>query len=206
MPTLALALAALWFLILFVLRSWLQWRRTGAIGLNGFKGRIGSLEWFAGLTATAGLILAPVAPLASLRGWPLAELYFYVPVVHGLGALIALVGIGLGFASQLAMGSSWRIGVDDTERTTLITSGPFRFARNPIFTSIVLSLGGFVCVAPSHLSVLTLLLVAVGIHLQVRYVEEPYLLATHGDSYADYRGRVGRYLPRCRWRKLGISR
>jgi len=39
-----------------------------------------------------------------------------------------------------------------------------------------------------------LLLVAT-IELQVRIVEEPYLTATHGDSYRDYLAHVGRFVP-----------
>ena len=31
------------------------------------------------------------------------------------------------------MGESWRIGVDDHERTELVTRRAFRLARNPIF-------------------------------------------------------------------------
>jgi protein-S-isoprenylcysteine O-methyltransferase Ste14 len=35
----------------------------------------------------------------------------------------------------------------------------------------------------------------VAIELQVRAVEEPYLLQMHGDAYADYAVRVGRFVP-----------
>ncbi|HLS74191.1 MAG TPA: hypothetical protein VK046_10500 [Actinomycetaceae bacterium] len=31
--------------------------------------------------------------------------------------------------------------------------------------------------------------------IQVRLVEEPYLLRTHGPAYARYTARVGRFLP-----------
>ena len=31
--------------------------------------------------------------------------------------------------------------------------------------------------------------------MQVRAVEEPHLLATHGRAYADYAARVGRFVP-----------
>lgn len=34
----------------------------------------------------------------------------------------------------------------------------------------------------------------VGLELQVRFVEEPYLLRTHA-TYASYASRVGRFLP-----------
>lgn len=36
----------------------------------------------------------------------------------------------------------------------------------------------------------------IGIGVQVRLVEEPYLRRTHGVAYTDYAARVGRFLPR----------
>jgi len=33
------------------------------------------------------------------------------------------------------------------------------------------------------------------IELQVRVVEEPYLLTVHGDGYRDYLANVGRFVP-----------
>jgi protein-S-isoprenylcysteine O-methyltransferase Ste14 len=36
----------------------------------------------------------------------------------------------------------------------------------------------------------------VALHLQVRVVEEPHLLRTHGESYENYRSTAGRFLPR----------
>ena len=43
-------------------------------------------------------------------------------------------------------------------------------------------------------SAATVVLLA-AIQVQVRAVEEPYLLAVHGDAYRDYAARVGRFVP-----------
>ncbi len=44
--------------------------------------------------------------------------------------------------SQLTMGASWRVGLDRSETTGLITTGPFNRVRNPIYTSmIVMAIG-----------------------------------------------------------------
>ena len=43
---------------------------------------------------------------------------------------------------------------------------------------------------------LGVLLLLVGIELQVRRIEEPYLARVHGTAYADYAARTGRFLPR----------
>jgi protein-S-isoprenylcysteine O-methyltransferase Ste14 len=36
----------------------------------------------------------------------------------------------------------------------------------------------------------------VAVELQVRVVEEPYLLAMHGSAYVSYAVRAGRFVPR----------
>lgn len=46
---------------------------------------------------------------------------------------------------------------------------------------------------PLALTVFGVLLVS--IELQVRVVEEPYLVRTHGEAYENYRSTVGRFVP-----------
>jgi len=195
MPRLAMALALVWFIALFVVRTFVQWRRTGSTGIKGFHGAVGSLPWWAGTTVSVGFVLALVAPIAGLRGWPGGELLFTSAPVHWLGAALVLIGVAGGLAAQLTMGDAWRIGVDETDRTELVTSGLFATVRNPIFSFIGLSMLGLVLLLPNVLTALTALLITLGIELQVRVVEEPYLLRTHGDAYRRYAERVGRFAP-----------
>ena len=63
--------------------------------------------------------------------------------------MIALLGIGATFAAQLSMGDSWRIGVDDHERTELVTRGAFGFARNPILTAMAITAAGLAAMVPN---------------------------------------------------------
>lgn len=194
-PKLALALCLLWFLSLFVFRTLVQWRRTGSTGLKGFHGRPGSLPWLAGVAASLGLVLAPLAPLAALLGWPGGALLFRAPVLHLVGAGLVLAGVAGALLAQLSMGDSWRVGVDDSEQTRLVTDGLFAWVRNPIFSFIGLSLAGLLLLVPSPLALLAAFFTALGIELQVRVVEEPYLQRTHGEEYARYVSRVGRFIP-----------
>ena len=196
MPWAGLALCTVWFFALFIMRSLILWLKTGALGINTFKGRIGSLEWFAIMGATVGILLAPISPIATLLDWPLGQLLFNNSTVHLAGVVISVCGIVGALAAQLAMGESWRIGVDANEETKLVTHGMFQYVRNPIFTFIGVSLVGFFLTVPNGWSVISILLTAIGIQLQVRYVEEPYLLKIHGDAYRGYIAKVGRFLPR----------
>jgi len=195
MPRLAIVICAVWFLSLFVFRSIVQWRATGSTGVKGFHGRVGSLPWLAGVTASLGLVLAPLAPLAPLFGWPGGILMIAEPALHWTGAILALVGIVGALFAQLAMGSSWRVGVDESEHTDLVTEGLFGRMRNPIFSFIGLSVIGLVLLVPNAISLLAFALTLIGIEIQVRAVEEPYLLQTHGADYARYAARVGRFVP-----------
>ncbi|MBW2286955.1 MAG: isoprenylcysteine carboxylmethyltransferase family protein [Deltaproteobacteria bacterium] len=195
MPRLALAICMLWFFSLFVFRTIVQWRATGSTGVKGFHGRVGSLPWIAGVAASLGLALAPLAPLSALFDWPGGSLLVAEPGLHWAGAAFALIGNAGGLLAQLAMGSSWRVGVDASERTELVTHGMFAWVRNPIFSFISLSVLGLVLLVPNPLSLLAGVLTLVGIEVQVRAVEEPYLLRMHGADYARYAARVGRFVP-----------
>ncbi len=133
--------------------------------------------------------------VATLLGWPGGALFVAHIPLHLAGAALALLGMFGALLAQLSMGNSWRIGVDPAEKTQLATDGLFAWVRNPIFSFISLSLLGFVLLVPSVLSLLVASLTVLGIETQVRAVEEPYLLRTHGEAYARYAATVGRFLP-----------
>ena len=195
MPRAALALCVLWFVSLFLFRAALQRRRTGSTGIKGFRGRPGSLPWIAGVAASLGLVLAPLAPLSALLHWPSAALLFVSPPLHVSGSVLALLGIAGALTAQVSMGDSWRVGVDEAEQTQLVTNGMFAWVRNPIFSFIAGTLVGLVLMVPNLLALLAAALTILGIEIQVRAVEEPYLMHTHGATYASYAENVGRFVP-----------
>ena len=67
--------------------------------------------------------------------------------------------------------------------------------RNPIYTGSFLAIAGVFLMVPNVLSAVALILIIPGLEIQVRRVEEPYLLRTHGDTYRAYARRVGRFIP-----------
>ena len=195
MPLLALAAVVVYFALAFGLRSWLQWRRTGSTGFRGVSGAPGSAEWLGGVlfvTAMAGVVLAPLVELAGLvQPWPALDR----PMARLVGLALCATGLAGTLWAQLGMGDSWRIGVDDRERTALVTAGPFRLVRNPIFTFMTLGLGGIALLAPNAIAAGALIALVAALELQVRLVEEPHLLQAHGASYRAYAARVGRFVP-----------
>ena len=195
MPVAALVLFAVFALLGFGWRSWEQRRRTGSTGFHGISGRPGSVEWFAGVGFIISMGVAVFAPILQLLGVVSPVSFLHAPWIQITGAAIAVIGIATTVYSQLDMGDSWRIGVDKTETTTLVRSGVFGLVRNPIFTAMMIFGLGFALMTPNPMALIGFVLLVVTIELQVRVVEEPYLLTTHGDAYRDYLAGVGRFVP-----------
>jgi protein-S-isoprenylcysteine O-methyltransferase Ste14 len=105
------------------------------------------------------------------------------------------VGLLGTFWAQLAMGSSWRIGVDPGERTALVVAGPFRLVRNPIFTAMVAATAGLALLVPNVASLAAVAILVLAIEIQVRAVEEPHLLQAHGEAYRGWARTTGRFVP-----------
>jgi len=195
MAVAALVLYGISLAITFGVRVALQVRRTGSTGLHGLPPDAGPLERIAGGLFIAGLAMGGTAPILALL-----EILEPIPALdgavgHAVGLVLAVGGIALTFGAQLAMGDSWRVGVDPEERTDLVTNGPFKLVRNPIYSAMLPTVFGLVLMVPSALAIAAFLTLLVGLELQVRRVEEPYLLEAHGDEYAAYAARVGRFVP-----------
>jgi protein-S-isoprenylcysteine O-methyltransferase Ste14 len=173
-------------LLAFGLRSWLHWRQTGSTGFRGLSGRPGSLEWTGGALFIVACFAGPAAPFLGARWtpWPVA------------GMALFLAGLAGTLWAQLSMGTSWRIGVDERERTALVTRGPFRWVRNPIFTAMICAVSGLGLLVPNLASAAAVVAMLVAVELHVRHVEEPYLLRSHGPTYRAWAARTGRFLPR----------
>lgn len=195
MAVLALVLIAVWLLLVAGLRTLIQVRRTGEASASRLRDRPGSPQWWARLLSGVGFACVVAAPLAELAGLDPIPLLDRTPV-RVAGAVLAVLGIAATLAAQLAMGSSWRPDVDPAARTALVTSGPFRLVRNPIFTATAATAIGLALLVPNLLAAAMLVAFLAALELQVRLVEEPYLQRVHGKAYAKYAARTGRFLPR----------
>ena len=166
-------------------------RRTGDWG---FRPSAGTALVVAALLpcAYAVLLVGTVLDLTgSLRGITV----LVGPVAQTVGVVLAVAGLPLIVVAQETMGRSWRIGVDVDERTDLVIAGPFRWIRNPIYSGMVLMAAGIALLVPNAMTLAGFALILVAVELQARVVEEPHLLAGHGESYRRYAAERGRFVP-----------
>ena len=195
MAKLAAAMLVVFVVLTFFVRVAIQLRRTGATGLIGLRKGAGVLDWLSGLLFVGGMAMAVVSIELVLQDDLDPIEVLDVEALHVIGIALAALGGMAVFLAQLGMGENWRIGVSDEQRTDLVTGGWFSLCRNPIYTAMIVGWIGFTLMVPTWLSLLAVVVIGIGLEIQVRAVEEPYLVRTHGDEYRAYASRVGRFVP-----------
>ena len=119
--------------------------------------------------------------------WPtsLARLdaTYYGPAVWQVtGTVLLFRGIALLVVAQLNLGASWRIGIEEGSRPGLVTSGFYRFCRNPIFFAILVLLTGYTLLLPTQLWFVLLAGAFIGIRQQI-LTEEAFLGRAYGEAF-----------------------
>ncbi len=196
MTAAALALYVVFLILALGLRSVVQYRRTGSTGLRIFSATRNPADALAGALIAAALIAGVVAPALGVLDVLDNVRWLDAAPVQWVGVAVACTGFVLVLLAQFHMGNSWRVGVDQSETTDLVTTGVFSVVRNPIFSAMLLFAFGLALMAPNVAALFAFASAVLGIELQVRFVEEPYLRATHGARYEAYAARTGRFAPR----------
>jgi len=110
-----------------------------------------------------------------------------------LGVLLMLANLIVGLASLKDLGDSWRVGVIEEQRTTLVEEGIYRFTRNPYFVAYLLLFAAYTVLLQNTV-LLVLSCIGCGMIHAMILREEKYLAMSHGSAYQAYRARVPRYL------------
>jgi protein-S-isoprenylcysteine O-methyltransferase Ste14 len=160
------------------------------------RGRKESVLWLGWCLVVVGWIGQAffVRPDAT-TGWVTVGRACLEPAGMAAGLLLTVAGYAGTLWCYAAMGDAWRIGVNREEKTALVTCGPYRWIRHPIYAFQVLLLAGAAALLPTVLSVAILAIHLVCVRFKAAD-EEAHLLALHGESYRDYLRRTGRLLPR----------
>ncbi len=116
--------------------------------------------------------------------------------VRWFGVVLAATGFALLQWSHAALSRNWsdRPRLLDDQR--LVTSGPYRLVRHPIYTAFLLILSAPLFLSANWFIGLSwIAATALEIASRVRY-EETLLAEAFGDAYHAYAARTGRLLPR----------
>lgn len=122
----------------------------------------------------------------------IGNLHSFGTTLRWAGIAIAAVGVFVFVIAMLTMRDNWRAGVPETDKTELVTTGVYRFSRNPAFLGFDLMYAGLLIAFFNPVHLLFAVWAAVMLHLQIRQ-EEQFLTAAFGEEYLLYKKRTGRY-------------
>jgi len=186
----------LYFFLVFFLRSFLLWKKTKVNPLtfnkgddaHGFNGKV-----FGIISIIELVIVSIYAFIPSWQKFLLPFWYLEYETLVNAGWVLLILSLVFVWFAQSNMRDSWRIGIDEENKTELVTKGFFAISRNPIFLGIMIANVGLFLVLPNAFTLLIIALSTVSINTQIR-LEEEYLSKEFGEQYTTYCENVNRWL------------
>ncbi len=159
------------------------------------KGHLGLVEFglFAAVNLWAAAVLLNALPL-DVQPFPWLfrfQLIGSFPAQIAGAAVIALAFV-IGGLAVIALGDSWRLGLDDQNPGKLVTTGIYALSRNPIYLFFDLYFVGTFLLNGTLVFLIFALFTIANLHYQILH-EERFLAAVHGAAYLAYQARTTRY-------------
>ena len=169
---------------------WVGWFAASAGAKRGQRGR-GNWARFAGVRVALILIVVLLVRLRVLKGHGVG--YVRDPVLWGVGLAIWILGLGLAVWARIYLGRNWGMPTSTKEDPELVTSGPYRTIRHPIYTGILLALIG----SAIAVSVWWLIVVALigGYFIYSAFVEERNMTRSFPSAYPEYQHSTKMLIP-----------
>ena len=185
-----------YFLVVFVIRSVLLKFRAGVSPLtfnkeddaHGFNGKV-----FISISLLELIVVGIYAFKIEWYKYLLPFWYLENEALATIGWGCLVISLIVVWTAQLQMADSWRIGIDDKNKTQLVTRGIFSISRNPIFLGIMIANLGLFLVIPNAFTLLIVSLSTISINTQIR-LEEAFLNRKFENEYLEYKKKVRRWL------------
>lgn len=198
LPTLIVTLSVWVYWSIVAVKSARRRKRTGSFGGVLPEQVMERVMWAMWLPLVACWVSFPFLAWTHRAG-PFALPAFAQDAGYALlrwaGAALAVAALAGSIRGWREMGRNWTMAVTQQEASALITGGMFSRVRHPIYAlSILLMLATLVAVPTWPVAVIA----AVHVALMITKArnEERFLLCVHGERYASYCRRTGRFIPR----------
>lgn len=116
-----------------------------------------------------------------------------------VGVSLGLVGIFLLLWVHQALGKNFAVPAAAKERQALVTVGPYRWVRHPMYTALFLVTVVYFLISANWFIGVVWIGWIVGTVASMVRDEEAVLIEKFGDEYWAYMRRTGRFLPRVLW-------
>jgi protein-S-isoprenylcysteine O-methyltransferase Ste14 len=162
---------------------WVYWLAS-AVSANASRGGRRRLP-MTGLTALSVFVIIRV-----FRGGGAAV---HSPILGAVGAVLFVCGLGLAIWARIHLGRNWGMPMTERVEPELVTSGPYRFVRHPIYSGLLLALVGS-ALATSVLGLLIVLILGAYFYYAAT-VEEKNLVTAFPAAYPAYRAHTKKLIP-----------
>ncbi|HNU68245.1 MAG TPA: isoprenylcysteine carboxylmethyltransferase family protein [Myxococcota bacterium] len=120
----------------------------------------------------------------------------YVAVAFAAGGLVLLA------STHRALGEYWSAGLELKDSHRLISNGPYRYVRHPMYTAVFLFFGAVAVTTANWLIIGPAMAIILVLSVRIRF-EEAMMLDRFGETYSAYAANTGALVPRPRfWRRL----
>ena len=186
----------LYMLVAFVIPTYRTYKMTGINPIT--FGKNDNAHDYIGFIMKVLIVLLFVAVLTFSFS---EKIYSYlVPISYLQTKTLAIIGLALIHIAlvwisiaQYQMSNSWRIGIDEKNKTKLVTDGVFSISRNPIFLGMIISVVGLFFIVPNALTFFLIIITYIVIQIQIR-LEEEFLQKQHSQDYVSYKLKTKRLL------------
>ena len=110
-----------------------------------------------------------------------------------VGVIVLVAGLGLAVWARIYLGRNWGMPMTEKEEPELVTSGPYRFVRHPIYSGILLGLAGSALATNGYW--LIVFAVCLLYFIYSARVEEGIMTNTFPTAYPSYRARTKMLIP-----------
>lgn len=114
-------------------------------------------------------------------------------VLKGVGLAVVLLGLGLAVWARVYLGRNWGMPMTQRAEPELVTSGPYRFVRHPIYSGILLATLG-TALAVNLFWLVALASIGAYFVYSAR-VEERNMVESFPEAYPSYRAHTKMLIP-----------
>ncbi len=166
---------------------WVAWLVAATSAKRAAHSRMGQ---FVGLRLVTFVIVYLIIRFGVLKGH---HAIVTSPVLQGVGLVLFLTGLALAVWARVHLGRNWGTPMSEKVDAELVTTGPYQYIRNPIYSGIILAAVG-TSVAISWYWLVAVVLMSV-YFVHSANVEEQTMQRLFPISYPEYERSTKKLIP-----------
>jgi protein-S-isoprenylcysteine O-methyltransferase Ste14 len=129
------------------------------------------------------------------RGWLTTRFVPASPSIGKFGVTVTVVGIAFAIWARWHLGENWSATVTLKEGHELISSGPYRYIRHPIYSGMLVAFVGTALALGEYRALISVGIVLVAFYTKAKK-EERFLTQEFGEKFREHSRRTGMFLPK----------